>query len=1038
MALTEEKYQRLKGLVANGGEGLSAAVREQALAAIEDYENKSLGDVQVLPSAPARPAADAGVPDLVKQLDPQFPLQPQVLATQPATAHPKGDKAAADEWIRGDIDNPSGLVVVYDAPAAEVRKRLTESPELLAAIGYGDRPIPPNIAAIESGDSIHQAYNDYMWRQTADSAVKAGKTPYRYSKAPWLREGKGASLLSTLSTKLKGAVLPGIEAAQGFVMGLDDAGGFGATSAAQTAGAFGSNAPPLAPGEEAEFDYHPTLGKVPKELGARKGSVPGAVPVGGGKDEVVGGVAAAANDATDAEGLDMVSEEHPLARTAGQVYGAMPGLAGAAVKGAAKVAGEGASRLAAPVAKGLDTLADWMPSNMLWNAIVKKGTTMKAPLLLTAPASAAIAGTAHQGISEAVRAGGNLIGTGETGTTPEALDDRMREATLNSLAFGAPGAILQGASRGHANWVRSGKRYDKLPERLEGLGTEFKFGKGPVPPKVVPEAIAEAAARPGGGVEPIDIFAERLEKPLARAAKTHDQAVRTRVHDAQAEVFKSPEGKAPLPAKNLVDTAVSLMRKRTASIRSRPPTAVGVPNAQNRVRGVLNSNIDGISLTPVEGAVPISLKEMEAWLSPRWHERVLKAARSGSSVASRGRGLTVRAAERAAAVGEEAASDLARGEPLRMGRPQLEGERGGLARAQRPVARRQPGALPEGRGELSTDVDSFPHMPDPRDARAPAGAPPARDVGDVAPKARKGARWRRRYPEEVTGEPVPSRAAAARAAAKGRPAPKVGGKAKPARESRGAEDVVAALRERGVKKVYVLPRRYNAQHHESAIQMLRQRGDESAKDRDLKALYHAALQDRDARPWKGNPGGWSAMQRQHETEIGSAKDIRRRVAPNVPEGTYRRVTSIAKQGKGQSKTLSAMEMMAARAGVTDQLRGARTLDPLEKLQQRISYGETRRGDKLSPLSPTGAFDAANVRFAYPITRQLGGQKGKTAGPVGGGQTGRLALLGEDDDIEARRRARDAKAERSATSERQVGGPKKRRKRTVKKKRRSKP
>lgn len=1025
MGLTAEKYERLQAMLTedeqSGGKRLSASVRSAAQDAVKAYESADMGGVQVTGAVPPQRQAVAH-PDesLVRRLTPEHPLPPQALSVQPATAHPKGDKAAADEWIRGDIDNPGGLVIVYDAPVAQARKELIENPELLGAIGFGDR-MSPDLTHMESGDAIHQAYNDYKWRQYADTAVKGGKTPYRYSKAPWLRDGKGAGVLSTLSTKLKTSALPALETATGVIMGLDDA-NFGIGRAIADAGLLDDEK--LSP-EERKRNLS-ALGIEPGEpFPGRKTVVPGASPLGGGNNEMVGGITQAAKDSSTAEMLDMVSEENAGARTAGQVYGAMPGLAGAAVRGAAGLAGKAATKAAAPVAKGLDTLADWMPANKLWGAVVGAGNKLKAPALLTGPASAAIAGTAHQAVSEVARAGANLLGTGETGTTARDAADRMGDATLSALGWGLPGAVLGAASRGHANWVRTGKRYEQLPDRLENLGVKFELGKGPIEPPVVTRA-REMARQPD--IKPIDVLAEQAAEPLTRAAKLHEQGAKVRAKDIQSEVYRSPEGKQPLPAQNLVSTAVDLLDQRTASIRGRAPTAVGIPNAPNRVRGILNANIDGISLEPVEGAIPLTVKKAEAYLSSRWLARATKAAKTGSAVASRGRGLArVPPPSPRAATPEAPGGPMQRVPPLRTGRPQLEGERG-LARTE--ARRPPPGALPEGRGELSTSVDDFPHMRDPRDF-PPNEAP--RDIGERAPKPRKGARWPRRQPEVVEGEPVPRAAASkarvtrgAKAGAKAAAAPKATKEVSP--------DFAEAMRARGVKKVYVLPRRYNAQHHESAVQLLRRRSDESAADRDLKKLYQAALQDRDARPWKGVPGGWSAVQQRIERDIASAKDVKRRVAPNSPGGTYGQFVRTAKQREGQSRNLTAMDQMAARAGVTEQLRGARSLDPLEQLQQRISWGKNARGDRLSPLSITGAFDAGNIRLAYPITRALGGRKGVTPGPIGGGQTGRLALIGEDDDIEARRRARDEERVRDAPA-RGEGGPKKRRRRVVKKRRR---
>ena len=1020
MPIDASKYQRLKQILATGGEELSAEARSKAEAAVAEYDNSFMGKAQDV----ALPAYDpAKTEELVRQLDPSQPIQPQVLAIQPATGHPAGDQVAKDEWVRGDLDNPAGKVIVYDAPVAQVRQKLMENPQIFKSLGY-DAPMSPDaVMAIEAGDSIHQAYNDYLWRETADAAVKAGKTPYRQSKAPWLKDGAGGSVLSNLSTKVQTSALPALEKATAFVLGVDNTANFSAATAAGEAGLLDQKKPADDAKVQEDFDRVRALfgqtGPRQPPLKPREPTVPGGVP-SGSKDEIVGSVSAAAKGKSTAENFDMLREENPGAHLAGQAYGIAPGLATAAARGvgkaatsAAGVAGpavQGAVRAGAEAVEGgLKQLSHWNPATSLWEWVTGGGAAAQSAGVLRNVGGAAAGAAAHQGVTEAVRAGANYAGTGDTGTTLERAAMRTAGAASGGAAFAGAPSLLQGgarlASKGFNKWVEQGRRYEGIPGRLQQLGTEFKLGKGPVPSPVVKAAREEAAARGGvGGVKPIDVIAEKMQGPLTAAVKGNTQAVKIGVKDAQGEVHRSVEGKALIPVTNLANTAVDLIRKRMASIRGRTPTSVGVPNAEMPAKRILNANIEGVSLRPVEGAIPIKVSEAEAFLNPVWQRRAVRAADRPDQVYRRastdkivvrppdapGRAAPGGAIEKAGEAGALAKgpSGLAKTSGFRGSRhPELEAKDLTVAGPGLAKGSRQPTAGERSGAELPKVT--------------------ARNLGP------EGSRWRRRGPKEQ---------AAADAARKKRAA------------STGS--FAQQLRARGVKTVYVMPRRYNSEHHESAVQMLRKKRDETATDRDLVKLYNAALKDRDTRSWQGVPGGWSALQRKNEGLIGAAKDTGRRVAPNNPKGAYGRVVATAKQREGQSKDLTAMEQMAHRAGVTEQLRGARSLDILEDLENRISLGRVKRGDVRSPLSPSGWFDAGVIKLGYPVTKAI------EKAPGVGHQAGKLETLGDDPEASAglRRKARDDKRrpayEKATEQERGSGGaPKKKRRKTAPKKKR---
>ena len=91
-------------------------------------------------------AANAETSRIVSQLNPDLPAAPQILATAPATTHPDGDQAAADEWVRTPGSAPKGTIMVYEPPLILLDSRpafelvARELPELRArAIGAVER-----------------------------------------------------------------------------------------------------------------------------------------------------------------------------------------------------------------------------------------------------------------------------------------------------------------------------------------------------------------------------------------------------------------------------------------------------------------------------------------------------------------------------------------------------------------------------------------------------------------------------------------------------------------------------------------------------------------------------------------------------------------------------------------------------------------------------------------------------------------------------------------------------------------------------------
>ena len=965
MIASYSEYLKKKAVLASGGD-FSADAVAKVQAALKEYEDEFLdgGDGSDLPLTPDENTAlahqDAGLPSqeeiahsgpttedraakLVSMLDPMSPLQPQALATSPVTTHPKGDDAAKDEWVRGDLDNPAGRVIVYDAPLAVVRKKLGENPQLLESMGMSVAPG----ARIEKGDSYEQAYQDWNWRQTADAAAKAGKTAYRHSRAPWLGDGKSASLLSTLSTKVKSSALPAIGGATAFVMGVDDTASFGAATAASNAGLLDTDEPA-------------------KPADGRKGVVPGSV-LSSGNDELVGGLASPeVNAAPTREANDILKEENPGLYTGGQVAGALSPEAvakgvGAAVGAVKKTAGEAVER-------GIKELGDWSVSNSLWDAVMGVWTPKSAVGAAAASVGkAGVAAGATRAVNEAVTAGANYAGTRDTGTTLGEAGGRIKDAATTGAAFTVPFA---GASA-LGDWVRTGARYEGLPGKVEKLNEGKVYPLvGHATPKVVSEAAREGGAR-SIGVGPVDVLAEKLETPLKTAAKEHEAGVRKSIGQENAAVHASAEGKQKLPAQKTAETALTELRERTARIGSDAPTPVGVPNADRPVKGIFNSNIEGISITPKKGWLPMSVPEAEAYLNPVWRKRALRASAGGKQPVMRPGANLAKTAEGGAMTGKAASTAI---EKTSEGGAELAREERSLARVGGYRGARHPELPAAGAIEKAAPAEMV------RGSRAAtaaekAGAPKvtAREVGP------QGSRWKRRG---EAGRTTPAEPATA--------------KGKAWKKAIAPGTFRQEMARRGVKTVYVAPRKYDSLHHESAIRQLRRKGADTANDRDLKKIYHAALQDRDARPLKGEPGGWSKLQRQHETQIRAAKDTSKRAAPDTGEGAYGAVVKSASERTGESKDLRALEDTAARAGgnALQQLRGARVIEPLEKLKSLGGFGkESRKG--LFGLSALG--DAMMLRGIYPLTRAV-----EKVGP----KVARVGELGEHHGEAERRKARD--------------------------------
>lgn len=609
MPLDAEKYKKLKSLLA-GGE-LSDEVRAQAEAAIAEFDaplmaahaaGVSIPTEYTPPSAEQakKLAGEQTASALVRQLDPMLPLQPQALAVQPATTHPGGDEAAAAEWASGRLDNPNGIVAVYEAPAARVRERLMEDPSLFQALGYDAPMSAEDVVNIQPEDPIVQSFNDFEWRRVADAASKAGKTAYRYSRAPFMQGGEHGGVLDTLGAKAKFGALPALDSATRFVMGYDEAANFGAASRAAESG--------LLDGEGGNAFGKP----------AEPGVVPGSVKLDvGGKNEAVG----LAGGRGTAEDLDVLREEGPGMVAAGNVMGAAPGVVKSLAKGAvgavSRTGGEAVER-------GLAALEHWNPANSLWDWVTNGGKgwiskTANPALKLGSDVLHASGGAAaDQLVREGVRAGAELAGTGETSVTASGAFDRGVDAAKH-------GALLGGAFGGVSRLASGGRQLveDRFPH-IEAAEPHLQWGASSVVtgPRLVPETrelVRDARRRK---VSPVGALAEEVAPAIGETAAQGTKTARGRRDAERGNFQNTPEGVARQPASHL--ERASLEELRSAHQPLPDGSLKPVDNSHREAQRVFNRHVAGVSLEPVEGAIELSAAEAGAFLDARARYKLLK------------------------------------------------------------------------------------------------------------------------------------------------------------------------------------------------------------------------------------------------------------------------------------------------------------------------------------------------------------------------------------------------------------------------------
>lgn len=583
-----------------------------------DFARRVKADYEAPAAAPAHPDAER----IKNMLAPELSPVPQVLSMQPGTTDPRGDEAAAQDWLVSGGPTAKGTVFVYEPPLDAVKKRLAEDSAFARELTGGVPVYPNEIAALDHGSDLYQSASDRMWRDTADAAVKGGWTAYRYAKAPWLQNGGAMPAIQSLGMKAAGSAMPALDTLNTFVMGVDKTANFGALRAAQEAGAFGQGpvpegAEPLRPGEEAEFYMHPTLGKVPKSMQPK-------FKFAHTVDEAAGGDVAKANA--------ILEEEHPVASIAGQVAGAAPGVVGAAGSAVGML---GRAAKAGPFARaaeeGIRGLQPWSASNAGFDAIAslgqrglgKLGVTEGVAPVLVGTAAGLLGGAATSVGQDAVTAAANAYQTGSPNMTLRDVGERALETGKTTALFGGGGAVLQQVGRAGAQAIRNSERLEGIPGRIE-RSTEFGVLAGP---KLSPETKALIQQAQDIGIKnPGQLIAKEIAPAIKEAADQEVKAAIRQVTANKQKYFATPEAQRRIPVQNFIERAVKLLRE---SHQPDDGSLIPVGSRLEKVKNLMNEHIEGVSLQKRPGSVAVSPEEAEEFLAQSYRQKLSPAKKTG-------------------------------------------------------------------------------------------------------------------------------------------------------------------------------------------------------------------------------------------------------------------------------------------------------------------------------------------------------------------------------------------------------------------------
>lgn len=624
-------YERLKAMLASGE--LSDEVRAQVEDALAEFDaplmaehasNISIPDAGAYTPPSAAQATELAskpsVQQVVARLDPKLPLTPQLLANQPATTHPKGDQAAAAEWATGRLDNPKGVDVFYEAPAAKVREDLMQNPGLFRTLGYDAPMTAEGIMAIEPGDPIIQSYNDYHWRGAADNSAKTGRTAYRYSKAPWMQGSEHGPIWDTATTKALNALAPGAEGLRALVLGYDSTANWNAgTRGAERA----SNVE-----QQINEQYQAEHPGFAEKAAAEKAE----------REKARGSGLAIHQDKPAAEVNDAIREEHPILEGVGEVAGMAPGLIRKGVAKAASAVGSAGTKLAQGVAgpvrqtlaeRGIRGLEQWNLSNGLWEwgasgggpgwtklgGVAGKVAGSVPGKVALDVAHGAASGAADQLAREGVTAVSDLVDYGQSSVTPKGAYERAVDAAKSGAMWSAPfsaasrlSGSVGGMGRRHAE-----RRFPEIQEAAPHLEWDMpkSIVSGPGLKAETRKLVEDAAAQ---GIKPGDITAEELAGPMQQRVNERMEALTARHGGEVAAHEVAPEGVAEGPVTNLLRATLNTQRAH------HQPTAGGgqrpVTDKTRVAKRLFNLHVGDASFEPKPGSFELSPSEATHFLAP--------------------------------------------------------------------------------------------------------------------------------------------------------------------------------------------------------------------------------------------------------------------------------------------------------------------------------------------------------------------------------------------------------------------------------------
>lgn len=587
MALSAQELLEIKKALDTPGAIKDESYRTWALEQVASAEDQSLqgwagaGGTRADSAAPV--PGSLGVQGIIRQeqapdqtealagrLDPRFDLMPQVLALQPATTDPDGDKAAEVKAKSGQAQN---VGYAYEPPVSVVQKQLIENPTFLRMIRPSSPPDLDEIGAMDADSPLYQDVANYMWRKTAEQAAKSGRTVYRYSQTPWLWGDEGKGVVDQLALKLGGAGKPLLDAKNAFVMGVDDTAALGLARAAQETVTPQTNM--AVPGED-------TMG-VNEQTPQSTGDV-----------------------------NQWTTEGSPTAYGAGQVLGMLApwGVADRLFQGVTK----GGKWVAEALAKTrLGALAGAAP------AVVKVAGR--------AAGEAAMGGVAAGGEElgrQGVDIGANAVQTGQAPSMDRLTEaaESARDVGSSGATWAAGGSLLQQGARAGANAIRDADRFGGKVRRAEpnldtGLTTPvtgLRLGG---------EAKAlEQQARREGLKAPTDIIADRIAPAIRDKAGENVRRAEGGARAARSNYYQTGEGTAVEPMTHLQQQSLERLRDH-----HQPEPGGKLHPVDNKGRGaqrVFGGLVRDVSTSPVEGAVKLTPDEAEHFLGARSRHKLVK------------------------------------------------------------------------------------------------------------------------------------------------------------------------------------------------------------------------------------------------------------------------------------------------------------------------------------------------------------------------------------------------------------------------------